>query len=143
MIFEIINPSDKYTLKSDSFEVACLVTLALGTGKYGLSQIDGEMEMPIFAFGGSEYLETWWQEKFGHPFTQEQSPGQEAIECFESVLIGGAQSRASFEKGLELIDDPEKRKAWRDHWHNERRSSMNDIGSRAWATAARLRQTQP
>ncbi len=140
MIFEIINPSDVYTLKADDFETACLAAVGLGLGKYGLRQIGGELEMPIFLFGGLEYLESWWQSQFKHSF-KDEAPGIAVADCLDTVLIGKAASRASYEKGLELIADPVKQAEWRDHWHEERRSSMNDIGARAWLMAARIRQT--
>jgi len=59
------------------------------------------------------------------------------------VLIGDAAHRKAFEKGLELIDDPVKREQWREHWLDERRTSMNNIGGRAWGLAKRLRDPAP
>lgn len=39
----------------------------------------------------------------------------------------------------DLITDPARREAWRKHWHDGRRTSLNDIASRCWAHAKCLR----
>ena len=39
---------------------------------------------------------------------------------------------ASFNKGMDLIDDPIKKEEWQQHWLDERRTSLNNICARAW-----------
>lgn len=137
-IYEIINPSDAYTLVSDSFEFACIVACLLGEGKYGLWQIDGDNEMPIFFIGGHD---VWFTEHFGADFSavmDRMNPAAVADVC-DSVLIGKACDRETFDKAMALIEDESKRQEFRAHWHNTRRSSMNDIGSRARFYAEKLR----
>ena len=46
MIFEIINPSDKYTIEAEDWQVACVVNLIVGRGQYALQEIDGDHNMP-------------------------------------------------------------------------------------------------
>lgn len=139
MIFEIVNPSDMYTIEADSFELACTATCILGEGAYSLIEIDGDNEMPLFFFGGHN---EWFEKTFGHNFTQSLelfAPEQIAV-ALDSVLIGGKENRQTYRDGLELIDDPAKREEWRRRWHDERRSSLNDIGGRAYAIAKALKE---
>ena len=63
----------------------------------------------------------------------------ELADCLDTVMIGGKNDRESYKKGLELIKDAAARKEWRDHWHDQRRSSMNNIGAYAWQVAEKLR----
>lgn len=61
MKFEIINPSDEAYIEGD-FKACVLATLWFGNGKYGLKQIDGNLEMPLFLFGD---VDGWLKEQFG------------------------------------------------------------------------------
>jgi len=145
MLYEIINPSDPYTIEAPSLDVALVACLFLGSGQYGFKPIDGgAIEIPLFLLGGHE---EYCQEHFGCTLdalitrvTEEKSA--ELAKCFESCLIGYQQDRSTYKAGLELIDDPAKREQWRDRWLDEGRSSMNNIGGRAYKMAAKLRAKQ-
>lgn len=142
MLFEIINPSDTYTMESEDFMTACIAAVILGRGQYSLTQIDGDggEKMPIFMFGG---IEEWFQKRFGKTpgECREEIEPEKIADVLDSVLIGVKADRSSYLKGLSLIDSPEKRKEWRDHWHEERRTSMNDIGGRAYKLAEAFRSS--
>lgn len=133
MIYEIINPSDKYTLETDNFELACLATILLGKGRYALTDESDNEAMPIFMFGGHE---AWFQEKFGKSLEDisNETDDLELATVLRSVLLG---DRVVYQSMLKFID-PDKQQAFRDHWHNERRTSLNDIGQRAWGYADAL-----
>lgn len=141
--YVIANPSDPYTICADDLAVAAVACWLLGSGHYAFTNVeDPKDEVPIFLFGGQD---AWTKEKFdmnaeGLIKDVLANKREALIACLDSTLIGRPSDRASYEKGLELIDDPDKRKAWRDHWHDERRSSLNDIGGRAYDLAERLRQ---
>ncbi len=142
MLFEIINPSDKYTVKAPDLEIAAVTCTLLGQGKYAFHGIDTDAEVPLFLLGGHD---EWFSQQFGASFSDVTdrvmtNRRAELADCFDSVLIGNAAHRKAFEKGLELIDDPAKREQWREHWLDERRTSMNNIGGRAWSIAKRLRE---
>lgn len=135
MIFEIINPSDKCTLEAFDHEVASIACCLIGGGKYALDGIDTDLEVPLFIFGGHD---DWFSEKFKRTLEEsiihvKSTKIDALINCLNSVLIGGAESRASFNKGLDLIEDPIKKEEWRQHWLDERRSSLNNICARAWS----------
>ena len=106
MRFEIINPSDPYTMEADDLEVAAVAVCLLGNGKYGLSRIGGDRgtEVPPFLFGGHD---EWFTDKFGADFerTAERvlnQRGDALARAFESVTLERAE-----------------------------RSSMNNIGGKA------------
>ncbi|MEN6325810.1 MAG: hypothetical protein ABFD18_06350 [Syntrophomonas sp.] len=142
MIFEIINPSDKYTLETDDFKTACIAVLILGEGKYSIDQVDGNLNMPIFLFGGHD---EWFKAQFGSTVSEvmESITGEywlKIAECLDSVMIGGPNKRKMYYDALTLIEGEDKKKEWRDKWHDTYRGSMNNIGSRAWALAEVLRK---
>ena len=139
MIYEIINPSDAYTIKSDSKAVACLACLLVGEGQYGLQDEGGESLLPFFMFGGDP--KAWFKEEFGtglDAFIDESL--EEIADCLDSILIGKIGTRQGIEAMLEVISDPvEREKAWA-AWQDKKRSSMNDIGSHAKNLAKAFRE---
>jgi hypothetical protein len=142
MIYEIINPSDPYTLESDDFAVACLATLLIGEGRFALHAVgDQQQRMPIFLFGNPD---GWLIQTFGKSLETflEQTPPEALAACLDSVLIGSPQDRQTYQEGLALIDDPAKKKQWRDTWHDQHRSSMNDIGRWAHKLAERFQSVK-
>jgi hypothetical protein len=143
MLYEIINPSDPYTIEAQSLDVAAVACLFLGRRQYAFDPIgsDDSPEVPLFLFGGTD---EWCLKHFNESFesvvnrvTKEKAA--ELAECLESCLIGKAADRETYRAGMELIDDPKKREQWREKWLEDRRSSMNNIGARAYAIAEKLR----
>lgn len=114
MKFEIVNPSDPYTMQADDLRIAALACILLGEGKYGLRSEDGSTAMPLFILGGHD---AWFVEKFGatlqHVYDSIVADSLPALAaCLESVkLPGGAE-----------------------------RSSMNNIGGYAAEMAVRIRE---
>ena len=140
MIYEIINPSDPYTIKGE-FKIAVLSTIVLGEGMYSLQPESGDEEhMPLFLFGGAM---EWLKERFGQDFDLPAAIHAHAVEiadCLDTVLIGSFGDRRTYEDGLSLITEEPNRIKWRDRWLDERRSSMNNIGGRAYQLAVKLRE---
>ena len=143
-LYEIINMSDKYTIEVKSLDVAFVACLLLGDGQYAFQPIGEGVEVPLFLFGGAEeWCKKQFNEEIGDTISRvTNAKAEELAECFDSVLIGAAEDRQAYRDGLELIDDPNKREMWRNRWHDERRSSLNDIGGRAYEMAKRLRTKQ-
>jgi hypothetical protein len=110
MKYEIINPSDPYTIEHSDFLALAAACVLLGNGQYGLQPIghDGE-RVPIFIFGG---FEAWWAA---------HSPEADIDDYIEknTQAIAEAMESVSLTSG--------------------RRSSLNDIGGRAKKWAAHLR----
>ena len=138
IICEIINPSDPYTIVGERFDVLAVATLILGNGQWALSGDADVHEMPIFLFGGHEP----WLAKHGindlGAFIDAHLT--EIADALDSVLIGSRSERTSIEAVLAAIDDPAQQEKARAVWHDKKRSSMNDIGGRAYALAKRVRE---
>lgn len=67
MKFNLINPSDPYTMEAVDLEVAAVAVGFLGAGQYALEGIgeDKGQDVPIFLFGGHD---EWFAGKFGMSF---------------------------------------------------------------------------
>lgn len=59
---EIINPSDKVFIEHRDAKTLFKAVILLGRGQYGLKEVDGDFEVPIFLFGG---VEEYCQSTFG------------------------------------------------------------------------------
>jgi hypothetical protein len=141
MLYEIINPSDAYTMEADDFKIAAVANLIIGEGQYGLEPVGGEGPgMPVLFLGGAEE----WLDKNVCPVNEFgafiNAHREEIARALDSVIIGRPNERKLYFAGLEMAGTPEKKKAWRDKWHDEKRSSLNDIGSFAWRKAEALRK---
>ncbi len=141
MIYEIVNMSDPYTIEARSLDVAFVACLFLGSGQYAFKPLEeGAEEVPLFLLGGAEQ---WCRAHFAESVENVVGlvTGQrlDLAACLESCLIGHLKDRETYRAGLELIDDADKRIQWRERWHNDRLSSMNNIGARAYRMAAKLR----
>lgn len=142
MLYSIVNPSDPYTIEASSLDVAAMAAILIGQGRYGLKSLDDSESMPILAFGGAE---EWFQKNFRESIMETQNRVMdtkmaEVANCLDSVLYGDAQDRLDFLATTEGMD----RQAFEDARiarHDGLRSSMNDIGERAYSMAAKLRKS--
>ncbi len=144
MLFEIINMSDSYTLKSDDVEAACMAVTYLGEGAYGLEEIDGDFKMPIFLFGG---YEEFFKITFNHSFEESNKlyTGEKVdvmIDALKSIVIGSRSDRDIFESATSKITDEAERKKFIDEWNDKKRSSMNDIGGYAQKLVKRFEKKE-
>lgn len=135
MIFSIVNPSDPYTMDASSLLVAAVAICLLGEGQYGLRQCDGEGDaaVPPFVVGGHE---TYFMRQFGRTFADamhfvDENHLEELAAALGSVLYGGIDERREAMMAMHELPE-ETRIAWLLQWHDEHRSSANDIGRRAW-----------
>ena len=137
MLFEIINPSDPYTMTADSLEVAAVAACLLGEGKVILNQLDGDEVIPAFLTGGHN---EWFTEKFGRDFDTSiahvcETDAAGLAKTLGSVFIGDATTRKEFDDMAANCKTPEEFDALLRTTHDARRTSQNDIGRRAWALA--------
>ncbi len=130
MIYEIINPSDAYTMKADDFKVAAVAVALLGNGQYGIKGT------PIL-FGWNEFL----KEQGINLKTFVGERVDEICAALDSVMIGKESDREEAESTLALIPE-DKREAWLSERHERRRSSTNDIGKAAKIMAKYLRENK-
>lgn len=140
-LYEICNPSDRYSIVSDSEVVACVAVMLLGEGAYPLTgkTATGEERTvcPAFMFGGDPVK--WMQDTYATSIDDViayQKP--QLAEVLDSVRIGDPSERASMQDAEIALG-----REWMLKRHDEKRSSINDIGRRAWKLAERLRRPTP
>lgn len=146
MNFELINPSDPYTMRAPSFEAAVLACWLISPGGMmpprqvgeSFEDIEGGEQAP-FAISGD--LVAWFERRFGRTIGEAmESIGEDVISALRSVMIGSASERRRMERVLSAILDPAERERAAEAWHDQKRSSLNDIGSAAREIAAELEQ---
>lgn len=132
-LYELINPSDDYTFRAPSLEVAGACAVLLSSG-FGARCLDGDSEetTPIL-FGWNEWLQDRGMNKAWF-----DAHVQQIADAFDSFLIGGQNEREDVESMLALLDD-DKRERWRADRQDRHRSSINQIGERAYDYAKNLR----
>lgn len=124
MLYELINPSDPYVFRADSFPVA-VTTAWLISSMYGAKPEDGDDYFGIPAF--MEDLAKEYKEQFGDSIEDFINKyNTEIVDALQSLVLGGFKDYRQYLLAVEAIDDPEKLMAFREKW-NDRRSSMNDI----------------
>ncbi len=149
MLFEIINPSNPYTLRADDFRVACIACSLIGAGAYALREVKDPQEsdhaserldMPIFLIGGHD---KWFFHQFGQTFEQALASVVEnecaaLITCLESTLSGSPTDRALFETEIAALPASDH-VAYHARWHEEHQTSLNDLREVALCYAEKLR----
>lgn len=142
MLFNIINPSDPYTMRAVDLEVAAVAVCVLGEGKYALEEIGGERlgQVPMFPTGGHD---EWFTKQFGRNFADTlnhvcEKRHDELIKALASVHLGTPADKAAFDERAAQCPDPEAVVELLHELHDAKRTSMNDIGRRAWSMAQAL-----
>jgi hypothetical protein len=64
----------------------------------------------------------------------------EIADCLDSFAYLSVGERRRYKLAMDLIDDPEKRRKFRDDHEDRARSSLNQICRRAWQLAESIRQ---
>jgi hypothetical protein len=132
-VYELINPSDAYTFEAPNLVVAGAAVCCLSTS-FGAKRVDGPDENTPIMFGWPEWLKQcgvtpkWWA-----------THRTEVADALASFLIGSPADRADVVDMLAELP-PEKREAWRARRQERHRTSMNQIGEQAYATAEALRR---
>ena len=112
MLFEIINPSDAYTMEASDLETAAVAVVVLGHGMYGLRGLgdaDGK-DVPVFILGGHD---EWFATQFGRLF-------EESVDRVDRAALASALGSVKLSNG--------------------ERTSMNNIGAKAHRMASLLRE---
>lgn len=139
-LYNIINPSDRYTIECADFEIAVVACLILGEGRYAFTSLANVKEVP-FLFGGVADADAFCQEHFQDNLdtvmTRVRTQRAAALaDAFDSVLIG---NRQAFNAIAPDRSSPSFGAA-RLRWHDVHRSSLNDIGGRAYVLAKAFRK---
>lgn len=131
-VFELINPSDRYTFEAPNIRVAGAAVCCLSTG-FGARRVDRPEEVTPVLFGWEE-----WLKQRGVNAKWFQAHWAEVADALASFLIGTPTDRADVVDMLAQLP-ADKREAWRDRRQDRHRTSLNRIGEAAYATAERLR----
>lgn len=135
MVYRLANPSDPYTFRADTYEIAALTVLCMGT-QYGATPKNGDENVPVFLFIDAE---EWYKDNFGKSIEEGLKANREKVaDALFSMLYGGFAERDTYELALESITDKEKEADFKKKWH-DRHSSTNDIGSYAHKMAEILK----
>jgi len=132
----LMNPSDPYTFRAPTLEVAGAAVAMLSTS-FGARPADGQGEETPVLFGWEE-----WLAARGIDRAWMVAHREDLAAALDSFLIGAPEEREEVERQLALLPE-DQRAAWRDERHERLRSSVDDIGEEAYETARRLRQLQP
>lgn len=133
--YNVSNPSDPVTMKADSLNVAAAAVILLGNGAYGADDGEGG-STPVF-FGWDNWLEEHDMAELGEWIDDHLA---EIATALESVMLGTVDDRADLDAALEAITDDEKRREFIAQRNDRRRSSLNDIETKAHRIAALLRE---
>lgn len=142
MIYEIINPSDAVTIEAEDSLLASVAVIILGEGAYGLYDEDDRAVLPIFRFSDPEKLMRWLSDNGISPDKIDEfyaKNGEEMATILESVVYGKVADRKAILAMTKNMTKTDKAKALADY-NDEKRSSMNDIGTAALALAKVFRQ---
>ena len=129
-VYEIINPSDQYTLECEEFLIGAVAVALLGKGHYG---IEGS---PVL-FGWDEFFKDNKIEVLSD-YVDAHLP--ELVACLDSVLIGSQSDRLLVKDAISKMSDEKSKTEYLTMYHDKKRSSMNDIGQRAKELADALRE---
>lgn len=139
MLFNIINPSDPYTLEAPDLAIAAVAICLLGEGKYALEELGGDRSgyVPAFLMGGHD---EWFIKQFGADFSAVvdrivATRSDELSRALASVFIGNARDKRAFDSAAAECPDQDAFFELLHQTHDAKRTSVNDIGRRAWALA--------
>jgi hypothetical protein len=139
-LYEIINPSDQCSVAADEDAVAAVAVLLLGDGFYGCQRDDGTSLHTLIAFAGPGALDAVLADLGIADLADYLVATSPAIAtCLESLMYCGLGDRRALETVFEDFTDEARTEAVR-RYNDERRTSMSNIGARAAAIAARLRE---
>lgn len=139
MLFNIINPSDPYTMRAVDLEIAAVAICLLGSGKYALEEIGGDRsgEVPFFILGGHD---EWFTRQFDRDFKTTvdvvvDKRAEELVKSLASVFCGTPADKLAFDDLVKTCPDEEAAAELLLKTHDAKRGSDNDIGRHAWTLA--------
>ena len=128
-LYDLVNPSDAITFRATPVEAAVLAVIFSASMLFVKDAETGatpEIEDP-----GAARDAIW----------ANRAALDSYADAFDSFLVGSRTERALIEEILAPLSGHDRAKR-RAAWHDERRTSMNDICANTWAIAERLRATR-
>lgn len=131
MLYELINPCDRYTFEATDDETAEVVALLLGGGKTPVVALDGMRDVGGFTmFQSEEAHANSWAARYGRSLADSVArvkPNMPA--ALRSLVVG---KRDLWKAAREFVPE-EKRAEFDEVWHDKNRTSQTDY--RSWALA--------
>lgn len=137
-VYNIVNPSDRCSIRAESDLVAALTVFYISNGRYACDA-DGFKSPLFFPFGGTpDLVSQMFSKHFGITVTLDDPEREDSLarllrrhaggiaDALESFCYG---NRADFESALEHITEPTARGQFITEWNDRHRSSFNDIGA--------------
>jgi hypothetical protein len=126
-LWELINPSDPYTFRAASVEIAAAVAFLLSPS-YGARNVATDEGTPMLT-GWPEWLSVR-----GIDGAWSLNHAEEIATAMDSLLFGLAEDRDALEKMIAMVPEAEQ-KDWIAKRQGRVRTSMNRIGEKAYREA--------
>lgn len=130
-LYEVVNPSDGITFRTDDVKIAIALTAMLGGGKYGLEDEKGKQDYPtLFLFMSKEQIDEKLKPYFNNVdemFSYVDGHLKEMVEAIDSLAVADIAKRIDYEKALEHITDETEKQKYKDWFNDEHTSSLNNI----------------
>ena len=142
ILYRIINPSDPYTFRAEDDKIAVAAVIVLGKGQYDVERFGNDGSLgALLAFMLEADVEERLVGLFGEGGLKDFLNANlvKIAEALESVACVNSGERFLYERAMSFMDE-EARIKYRDEVHSKFRTSMNDIGARAWALAEAHRE---
>ena len=138
MLFNLINPSDPYTLEAEDLSTAAMAACLLST-TFGVESTYGS-QSAMFLFMTEADLNGWFREHAGvdtATFVEEHRMA--VADALASFVYGDVADRKLYNETMDLLSDEEAKLAFKDNWQ-DRISSLSNIGKAAWQRADEIRE---
>jgi hypothetical protein len=132
-VYEVINPSDAITFRATP-EEAAVIAIRLYESLIFVKDVETGKD-PSEGFS-PEHLARLHKEVLGDAMR----PGYAA--AWRSFLVGAPHDRGLFEHAIEKLA-PNDATEFAALWHDQKRTSLNDICKHAWDNAARIDAWNP
>jgi hypothetical protein len=131
VLYEVINPSDGITFRTDDTKIAIALATLLGEGQYGLEDENGNGDYPtMFLFMDEEQINERLKPHFNSTkemFDYVKANVDDFIKAIDSLATVDIAGRTDYEKALEHIKDEKDREKYKEWFNDKHRSSMNNI----------------
>lgn len=129
-LYEVINPSDAITFRASVVEAACIAD-RLRPAWYFVKDVETGEEPKVDNLQ-ADYDAIW----------KDAEKLASYADAYRSFLVGTRSERELFEEAVSRMT-PEEALAYRDKYHDRRRTSMNDICRQVWTQADKIADYEP
>ena len=129
-LYELVNLSDAITFRATVGEAACIAD-RMRAGLYFVKDVETGKDPAIDDL--QAFYDAIWSDR---------DRLNSYADAYDSFLVGSVSERLLFEDVVATMTSDE-RLAYREKYHDRRRTSMNDICGQVWANAPKIRAYEP